>query len=336
MFGTRSGLARTAAVIAAATVALVGCGSSEESDAADAPTSAASDGAWPRTVDTEQGPVEIPAAPERIVSTSVTLTGGLLAIDAPVIASGATSPDTEVADSQGFFTQWGDIAAERGIEPISSVDIDVERIVTQNPDLIFVSKTGADSAIDLYDQLSAVAPTIVVDYGNKTWQDVATVLGEATGHESDAADVIAQFDETVTSAKDAIDLPPQPTTALVYNGAESSNVWTDESAQGKLLVDLGFTLADLPDAVLGDNSMGTRKDIVSVSPENYSRAFTGTTVVLVNADESDVAAYLADPQLAQTPAVTERHVYDAGLDSFRLDYYSATNFVERLQEQLTA
>jgi ABC-type Fe2+-enterobactin transport system substrate-binding protein len=32
-------------------------------------------------------------APTRIVSTSVTLTGSLLAIDAPVIASGATAPN---------------------------------------------------------------------------------------------------------------------------------------------------------------------------------------------------------------------------------------------------
>ncbi|WP_165839636.1 Fe2+-enterobactin ABC transporter substrate-binding protein [Rhodococcus sp. Eu-32] len=336
MFGRRSGLVRTAAVLAVAAVGLAGCSSSEGPDAADAPSSTSGDADWPRTVDTEQGPVEIPAAPERIVSTSVTLTGGLLAIDAPVVASGATSPNTDVADEQGFFTQWGDIAVERGVEPLPSADIDIEQIVVQDPDLIVVSKTGADSAIELYDELSQVAPTIVVDYGNKTWQDVATVLGEATGHESDAADVIATFGDTVEAAREAIALPPQPTTALVYNGAESANVWTGESAQGKLLVDLGFTLAEMPDAVLGDTSMGARKDIVSVSPENFSRAFTGNTVVLVSADESDVAAYVADPQLAQSPAVTGGHVYDAGLDSFRLDYYSATNVVERLQEQLAA
>ena len=44
--------------------------------------------------------------PQRIVSTSVTITGTLLAIDAPVVASGATSPNPLVADKQGFFTQW--------------------------------------------------------------------------------------------------------------------------------------------------------------------------------------------------------------------------------------
>lgn len=327
-----------AAVLLASTVALVGCSSSENTTdtAGDAGGSSAADGAWPRTVDTDRGAVDIPAAPERIVSTSVTLTGTLLAIDAPVVATGVTSANSAVADEQGFFTQWGDIAEERGVEPLpGGVDIDIEEILTQEPDLIVVAATGGDSAVALYDQLSAVAPTVVVDYGDKTWQEVAEVLGEATGHEADAVEVETQFDETVDTARSAIALPPQPTTAMVYNGAQGANLWTAESAQGGLLTDLGFTLAELPDGALGGNSMGSRNDIVQVAPENYSLAFTGNTVVLFNADDTDVAEFAADPQLAQLPPVASGDVYAAGLDSFRLDYYSATNAVERLQEQLT-
>ncbi len=44
----------------------------------------------------------LPSQPLRIVSTSVTLTGSLLAIDAPVVASGATTPNNRVADSRGL------------------------------------------------------------------------------------------------------------------------------------------------------------------------------------------------------------------------------------------
>lgn len=324
---------RAAAVLLASALALVGCSSSEDPESSE-PTTGSAESSWPRTVETEQGAVEIPSQPERIVSTSVTLTGSLLAIDAPVVASGATAANTAVADGQGFFTQWGEIAADRGVVPIAGTDIDVEKVIGQDPDLIVVAKTGADSAVDLYDQLSAVAPTIVIDYGNKTWQEVTEILGDATGHESEAASVVSTFEETVENAKSAMTLPPQPTTAMVYNGPEGANVWTEESAQGKLLNELGFTSAEIPASALGDTSMGARKDIVQISPENYSRAFTGATVILVNADESNVTEYLADPLLAQTAAVLEKHVYAVGLDTFRLDYYSATNFVERLQEQL--
>ncbi|MBF4810375.1 Fe2+-enterobactin ABC transporter substrate-binding protein, partial [Cronobacter muytjensii] len=47
---------------------------------------------WPRQITDSRGVQTLEKAPQRIVSTSVTLTGSLLAIDAPVVASGATSP----------------------------------------------------------------------------------------------------------------------------------------------------------------------------------------------------------------------------------------------------
>ena len=46
---------------------------------------------WPRQVTDSYGTHTLPSQPLRIVSTSVTLTGSLLAIDAPVVASGATT-----------------------------------------------------------------------------------------------------------------------------------------------------------------------------------------------------------------------------------------------------
>lgn len=55
---------------------------------------------WPRQVTDSRGVHTLESKPTRIVSTSVTLTGSLLAIDAPVIASGATTPNNRVADAQ--------------------------------------------------------------------------------------------------------------------------------------------------------------------------------------------------------------------------------------------
>src|SRR3546814_7684230 len=77
--------------------ALAGCSSADADSDAD---SAASQGNWPRTVETPKGPVEITSKPERIVSTSVTLTGTLLSIDAPVVATASTGPNTDVSDAQ--------------------------------------------------------------------------------------------------------------------------------------------------------------------------------------------------------------------------------------------
>lgn len=58
---------------------------------------------WPRQITDSRGTHTLESQPLRIVSTSVTLTGSLLAIDAPVVASGATTPNNRVADGQDFY-----------------------------------------------------------------------------------------------------------------------------------------------------------------------------------------------------------------------------------------
>ncbi|ECP1721297.1 Fe2+-enterobactin ABC transporter substrate-binding protein, partial [Salmonella enterica] len=55
--------------------------------------SLAQDAGWPRQIQDSRGVHTLDHKPARIVSTSVTLTGSLLAIDAPVVASGATTPN---------------------------------------------------------------------------------------------------------------------------------------------------------------------------------------------------------------------------------------------------
>lgn len=63
----------------------------------------------------------IDSQPENIVSTSETLTGSLLAADAPVKATGITQANSPLADDKGFFTQWGDVAEERGVKALSGI-----------------------------------------------------------------------------------------------------------------------------------------------------------------------------------------------------------------------
>ena len=188
---------------------------------------------WPRTITDSHGTHTFEQAPQRIVSTSVTLTGSLLAIDAPVIASGATTPGNRMGDAQGFLRQWGDVAKERNVQRLYIGEASAEAVAAQMPDLILISATGGDSALALYEQLSAIAPTLVINYDDKSWQQLLTQLGAITGHEKQAAGRIASFDKHLSEAKMHMALPPQPVTALVYTPAShSANLWTSESAQG--------------------------------------------------------------------------------------------------------
>ena len=286
---------------------------------------------WPRQVTDSRGVHTLESKPTRIVSTSVTLTGSLLAIDAPVVASGATTPNNRVADGQGFLRQWGDMAKQRKVARLYIGEPSAEAVAAQMPDLILISATGGDSALALYDQLSAIAPTLIINYVDKSWQALLTLLGEITGHEKQAAERIAAFDKHLAQVKQQMTLPPQPVNAIVYTAAaHSANLWTAESAQGKLLHQLGFTLADLPAGLQTSTSQGKRHDIIQLGGENLATGLNGEGLFVFAGDEKDVAAIYANPLLAHLPSVKNKRVWALGTETFRLDYYSAMLVLQRL------
>lgn len=287
---------------------------------------------WPRQVTDSRGVHTLEHKPTRIVSTSVTLTGSLVAIDAPVVASGATTPNNRVADGQGFLRQWGDIAKQRKVARLYIGEPSAEAVAAQMPDLILISATGGDSALALYDQLSAIAPTLIINYDDKSWQALLTQLGAITGHEKQAAERIAAFDKQLAQVKQKMTLPPQPVNAIVYTAAaHSANLWTAESAQGKLLHQLGFMLADLPAGLQTSTSQGKRHDIIQLGGENLATGLNGEGLFVFAGDEKDVAAIYANPLLAHLPSVKNKRVWALGTETFRLDYYSAMLVLQRLE-----
>ncbi|POP43450.1 Fe2+-enterobactin ABC transporter substrate-binding protein [Superficieibacter electus] len=289
---------------------------------------------WPRQVTDSHGTQTLDHKPLRIVSTSVTLTGSLLAIDAPVIASGATTPNNRVADGQGFLRQWGEIAKQRQLARLYIGEPSAEAVAAQMPDLILISATGGDSALALYDQLSAIAPTLVINYDDKSWQALLTELGNITGQEKQAAARIADFDRQLATVKQQMTLPPQPVSALVYtSAAHSANLWTADSAQGKLLEQLGFTLATLPAGLHTSQSQGKRHDIIQLGGENLAAGLNGQSLFLFAGDQNDVEAIYANPLLSHLPAVQHKQVWALGTETFRLDYYSAMLVLQRLASQ---
>ena len=286
---------------------------------------------WPRQATDSRGTHTLPTKPLRIVSTSVTLTGSLLAIDAPVIASGATTPNNRFADEQGFLRQWGEIARQRNVARLYIGDPNAEAVAAQMPDLILISATGGDSALPLYDQLSTIAPTLIINYDDKSWQALLTQLGEITGHEKEAAARISQFNQQLADVKARMKLPPQPVSALVYTpAAHSANLWTEDSAQGQLMQQLGFTLAPLPANLHASQSQGKRHDIVQLGGENLAAGLNGEGLFLFASDQKDADALSQNPLLAHLPAVQNHRVYALGAETFRLDYYSATRVLQRL------
>ena len=328
----RQGILAVAAMVLS--TGLVACGSSSSTSTSTAAGSAGASGAasagasgaasaeastkvtWPVTIKGDDGvDVEIKAEPKSIVSTSVTLTGSLLALDAPVVASTPAKKKDEKTDDNGFFTQWSKQATDKGVKAIDGTEDNLAQTVAgSNPDLIIVAKTGQDSAAKVVESLRQLeVPVLVIDYGSHSWQDVTKTLGQATGRQAKADSVVKDYTTKAEKAKGA-------------------NAFTEEAPQAQLLKDLGFTIAAVPDSVKGDQSMGDRKDIVQLSPENVQAGLTGENWVVIAADETAKNAVTTNETFSSAAPVTGGKVQYMPPSSFRLDYYSALEMLDAVQK----
>lgn len=334
---TQRRLALLLACATALAVSLVGCSGESPPPSPSTDASGASSQGWPRTIETDAGALTLTAKPERIVSTSTTLTGSLLAVGAPVVAAAATAPDIEgLSDSKGFFIQWSDAAATAGVEKLfENSSPNVEKVIEYDPDLIVVAETGGDSMMDSVDQLRKIAPVLVINYSGTSWEDVTRKLGEATGNEEHANSVIDTFDDRVATVKANISVPDDEVSALmVFGDRTGAAALTEESPHVHIMQELGFSMAPIPDEVKGDTSMGgaERKDIVTLSLENVQRGLPGATWIVVAADEASRALIKDDPAFNTAPAVVNGRVYYTPGETFRLDYFSAMALVDSLND----
>lgn len=291
-----------------------------------APTPAETADAWNRTFLNADGSATlIPTKPRRILSTSPSITGTLLAIDAPVVASVS-------AANGAFFAQWAGVAKARRVQNAwSAGGVDLEIARATRPDLIVVSMGGADSAREHLAELRAIAPTIVLDYGGQSWQSLAVKLGQATGLETKAAARIAQFDTHVAAARERITPPKGEVNIISYNGPGARNpIATADGAHGRLLTAMGFKVED-PDR-RWHSTAEAPSDFVWAPYENLVRLRADTTF-LVRGGDDRAEAFLNDPVLANLPSVRGRRVVALGANSFRIDYYSATEIVDRLTRE---
>lgn len=269
--------------------------------------------------------VSIPARPQRILSASVTLTGSLLAIDAPVVASSLNG-------NKRFFDQWAAVAEARKVKRLWALNaVDLESVYLVKPDLIVVSTSGADSALDSVSELSQIAPTIVVDYASNSWQEVTRQLGRATGLADKAELRIAEFASKTRAVAKSIRVPDGLTAIVSYNGPGMINpIAMPQGSHGVLLTALGFRM-EAPDP-RWHSGLDTPDDFVKAQYERLS-VLKARTVFLLRQADDDVANLMRDRVLAQLPAVQARQVYGLGLNSFRTDYYSANEIVDSIHRR---
>lgn len=286
----------------------------------------AQDSAWPRSFTNADGSVTvIESAPKRIISTSVSLTGTLLAMDTPLIGSaGAVKGE--------YFSQWDEVAKERGLTnlwPAGSVDL--ESAYAVEPDLIIVSLTGADSALEQVEEFRQIAPTVILDYSIQSWQDLAKQIGELTGLEQQVAEKLADYERYVARTKQTLAIPEGQANIISYHGAGMLNaIGRPQGAHAMLLTSLGFDIEAPNDA--WQSSTARHRDFIRVHYENLS-LLKGETTFLIEADGRKAHEFMSNEVFINMPSVQNQQVYGLGLTSFRIDPYSARNIIDNIAKQ---
>src|ERR671916_998438 len=188
------------AVLLAATVLVAGCGSGDAGSSGDAAASnspADSGGAFPVTVETAFGDVEIPEEPQRVVALGWSDAETALALGVqPVGAS-----DWLALGGEGVGP-WAEGRYDEAPEIIETLEPSLEAVAALQPDLILDTRSPATQ--ERYDQLRQIAPTVGVPEGvtqyQTTWQQQLDLVGRALGGEEQADELQAEVEQQFTAA----------------------------------------------------------------------------------------------------------------------------------------
>jgi iron complex transport system substrate-binding protein len=231
--------------IAVATLALTGCSASGDSGS-DSPAPGASGGAtgaFPATVETKFGEVEVPSEPKRPVGASDWLGFG--------------------ADADGVGPWAQDLYTESP-ELIETLEPSYEAIAALEPDLILDTKGSGDQA--RYDRLSQIAPTIGVPEGADSYltdmDDQVDMISEALGREDQGDALLDAVEKRFDDVEAAHPEWDGKTVTAATKTSEGWGAYVEGSERVAFLEELGFdqspTIAGLP-----TNASGFSVDISS-------------------------------------------------------------------------
>jgi iron complex transport system substrate-binding protein len=298
---------RGTAVLAAALV-LAGCGGSDaggnsSAEGSSAPSGSASS-AFPVTVTTAFGAVEVPKEPVRVVALGWGDAETALALGVqPVGAS-----DWLAFGGEGVGP-WAADAYDQAPEIIDTLEPSYEAIAALKPDLILDTKSPATQ--ERYDALSKIAPTIGqpegVDPYLTTYSQQLDLIGQALGKTVQADAVAAQVDDAFAAAAAAHPEFAGVQVAVAAYGSTGFGAYVRGDGRVDFMEKLGFT--NKP----AIQDLATSSFFVPVSDEQLPLLDAGLTVafpIFVDAAQiTDNPLWQAIPSVQAGHSVVQSTLY---------------------------
>lgn len=241
----------------------------------------------------------VPANPQRVVTLFNHLTEGLLALNRQPVGT---------VTLEGSFVGYLAPMLE-GTEPVGTIpEPNLEAILALAPDLIL----GGPSHTDIYDQLSRIAPTVLVPEDIFTAEQTLVDLGAVLGLEVQARARVAAFEQTIADAKELLEARLGEVSAVYLSARpEGYRISSSGHSSGKLLHELGFQTDPL--APTEGWAMLSLETVPQLSADH----------IFLSEDDPERARELREsPLFANVPAVQANHVYTVDRDLWLLGHSS--------------
>jgi iron complex transport system substrate-binding protein len=189
--------------------------------------------AGPHVVQHAMGETEVPGDPQRVVVLDSSFLDASIALGVTPVGA------TEGTPGAGLPAYLGDVTADIQIAG-DTVAPNLELVASLQPDLILAAKVRHEA---LYDQLSAIAPTVFSESSGQNWTDQVRLTGEALGRTADADGLIADFEHRAADVGTAIGAAGKTATIVRFIPGQT-RLYGPTTFSGSVLTAVGFDLGD--------------------------------------------------------------------------------------------
>ncbi|QCW50748.2 ABC transporter substrate-binding protein [Nocardioides dongxiaopingii] len=293
---SHSALRRGLALVAASVLALTlsACtDSSEESDeqGTDSSSGESTDGAFPVTVETKFGAVEITEKPEKVVALGWGDAEVALALGVQPIGASDWLAFGEDANGVG---PWASDLYDETPEFFGTTELDTQAIGALEPDLIL--DVRSEGTQERHDALTEITPNVIsipegADGWTTTTEEQVTMISQALGLPEDGEELLADVDAAFADAVEAHPEFAGRTATVSAKTSEGWGVYTAVDARQQFMTELGF--AEKP-------------EVAALGTESFSVPVAGDQLELLDAD-----VVVSFPIFIEASAITGDDLYNA-------------------------
>ncbi|MFD1738908.1 iron-hydroxamate ABC transporter substrate-binding protein [Bacillus salitolerans] len=243
------------------------------------------------TYESENGPVEVPANPERVIVLS-TFAGNVLALDVPVVGVDSWSKNNPRYELDG-------------VEEVT--DENLEKILELEPDLII----GLSSMKNV-EKLQEIAPVVTFTYGKLDYLTQHLEIGKLVNKEAEAKAWIDDFKARAAEAGTEIKakIGEHATVSVIENFNKELYVFGDNWARGTEILYQEMKL-NMPEKV---KEMALEPGYYSLSLEVLPE-FAGDYLIVSKAEDTETS-FMESETFKNIPAVKNNQVYVANAKEF--------------------